>query len=579
MEKFTYRTTALEIKGIAASPGIAIGTAFVFRKEVIRATGLTLPGDAEVEREIEKFDAAVASSVKDVQQVIDHDPSLNSEVIGVLESHLEFLTDPQLRSDVVDLISSHKAYAIDAVAQVIESTAATFSGLDSEYMRARAADVQDIGERILRHLSQSVSAKPELTDNSIVIAHDIPPSDTIAMDLRKVVGFATQLGSRTSHTAILARSRNIPAVLGCGESLSVVNDGDIVIVDGLNGVIHINPPGYMIDDYRQRAESHQRQVSMLYSLRNRIAETADSHQIKLLANISSAEDMEASFEYGAMGAGLFRTEMLFMNRTSFPSEEEQFGYYKQVALKSRGKEITVRTMDIGGDKPLDYFELPKEENPFLGYRGIRISLDRRDIFMTQLKAILRASIFGNFRIMFPMISSLDELLAAKSLVDEAKGQLKKERLEFDRQIPLGIMIEVPSAAIMADILARESDFFSIGTNDLSQYTLAVDRGNEKVSSLYEPLNPGVLRLISFVIDEAYRNHIDVGMCGELAADPRATLLLMGMGLHEFSMSALSIPRVKSIILNNTMVTAKEVWREVKAMNSTAAIIKYLDELI
>ncbi|MEP6734892.1 MAG: phosphoenolpyruvate--protein phosphotransferase [Chryseolinea sp.] len=579
MDNLNYKSGVAEIKGVGASPGIAIGNAFRFRKEVVRATELKLSDDSEVKREIEKFDAAVNISVRDVKQVIERDSSLNREVVDVLESHLEFITDPQLRSDVVSRITDHKMFAIDSVVKVIELTTVAFNDLDSDYMRARAADVQDIGERILRNLSYSYSGKLEINENSILIAEDISPSDTIALDLSKVMGFATQLGSRTSHTAILARSKNIPAVLGCGEILASVNDGDLLIVDGLNGIVHVNPPAHLLRYYRERKEAHERQADALKSLRHHLAVTADGRQIKLLANISSADDIEDSFEYGAMGAGLFRTEMLFMNRTSFPSEQRQFECYKQVGVKSRGKEVTIRTMDIGGDKPLDYFEIPREDNPFLGYRGVRISLDRRDVFITQLRAILRASIFGNFRIMFPMISGLEELLAAKSMVEEAKSQLKTEQLEFDRQIPLGIMIEVPSAAIVADILAPEADFFSIGTNDLCQYTLAVDRGNEKIKSLYEPLNPAVLRLISFVIDAARQNNIDVGMCGEFAADPKSTLLLIGMGLHEFSMSASSIPRVKNVILNHTEAKAREIWRDVKSMRSTDSIIKYLEALI
>ena len=576
MEKARNKT-GLEINGVAASPGISIGKAYVIRKNEIVSTGILLKNEDDVLKEIEKFAKAVQASVDEVEVL--KNKGENTEENEILETHIEFLTDPQINSDVFEKITGDMKNAADAVIEVIHKAVQVFKNMNDEYMSERAADVQDIGNRILKNLHHVTDkGQQNLPSNTIIIAEDISPSDAIALDLNLVIGFATQIGAKTSHTAILAKSKNIPAVLGCGNTLNKIETNDVVIVDGTKGIVIINPTENCIEEYKIKKEAYHQTIKFLRSLKNISARTSDGVQIELLANISHADDLEESVEYGAEGAGLFRTELLFMNRNSFPLEEEQFEFYKKVALKSKGKPVIVRTIDIGGDKPLEYFKIPKEGNPFLGYRAIRICLDRKDIFVTQLKAILRASTFGNFKIMFPMISNIQELRLAKEILEEAKRELQENNIDFDKNIQIGIMIEVPSAAVTADLLAKEVDFFSIGTNDLCQYTLAVDRGNEKIKNLYDPFDPAVLRLVSYVIEQANKHNIKVGMCGELASDPQATLLLLGMGLKEFSMSAASIPSVKNVIINNSYAKAKEVCEKVMSMDNSKNIIDYLQLL-
>jgi phosphotransferase system enzyme I (PtsI) len=573
LEKIS-RPTSWEINGIAASPGIAIGQAYVIRNVERAATGLLLESESDVLKAISTFDQAVQTAVDEVE-VIKNTVGLNQEEIEILETHIEFLTDPQIRANVLEKITSNRQTVIDAVIDVINQAVQLFQKMDDAYMRARAADVQDIGNRILNILHHSTGQFQHFSPHTILVADDISPSQTITLNLSQVVAFATQVGGKTSHTAILAKSKHIPAVLGCGQALSQIQDQDVIIVDGTKGIVIINPTENRLAAYQSQKEEDDQKWQWLRSLTDAPAQTSDGVAIQLLANISSASDMEEALTYAVAGVGLFRTELLFMNRDTFPSEEEQFEFYKRVALQSKGKPVTVRTIDIGGDKPLDYFPFPKEENPFLGYRGIRICLDRQDIFVTQLRAILRASVFGNFKLMFPMISNLQELRLAKQILVETQNELAINQVAFNPDIPVGIMIEVPSAAITADLLAKEVDFFSIGTNDLCQYTLAVDRTNEKIKNLYDPYNPAVLRLISNIIEQAQKQRIQVSMCGELASDPQATLLLIGMGLIEFSMSASAIPVIKNELINHSHAEAKGVWEQVKTMASSTRIIDYL----
>jgi phosphotransferase system enzyme I (PtsI) len=569
--------TGSEIIGIAASPGISIGTAYVLGRNEIVPTGILLEKEGDAATEIEKFDNAVEASVKEVEALKNDDSlTLRDEEIEILETHIEFLTDPQIREDVLKKISTDRKNVIDAVIEVIHATVTVFKTMDDQYMNDRAADIQDIGNRILKNLHKAPGkVRQTFPFHTIIIANDISPSDAITIDIERVIGFATWAGGKTSHTAILAKSKSIPAVLGCGDALNNIKNNDVIIIDGTNGVVIRNPPADCLSAYTLKKEAYDQENNFLRSLKTKACRTSDGIEITLRANISNARDMEESLEYGAEGAGLFRTELLFMNRNSFPSEDEQFEFYKNVALKSKGKPVVARTIDIGGDKPLEYFNFPKEENPFLGYRAIRICLDRSDIFVMQLKAILRASVFGNFKIMFPMISNIQELRLAKEILKETKKELRKNNIAFASDVQVGIMIEVPSAAITADLLAKEVDFFSIGTNDLCQYTLAVDRGNEKIKDLYTPYHPAVLRLIRYIIEQADKHNISVSMCGELASDPQATLLLAGMGLKEFSMSAASIPAIKNILINNSYANAKEVCEKVMAMDNSKSITAYL----
>ena len=568
----------MTISGIGVSPGIAIGKAHVIKKQAVVLTSILLLNDEEITIAIEKFDNAVAVSVTEVETMMSsHNASQGSEGLEILEAHIELLSDPQIREDVMEKIKTERKNVNDAVIEVIQAAVEIFKSMDNDYMSARAADIEDIGNRLVKNLASDIEASHEYEAGTIIIAEDLAPSDTISMDITKIAGFATQIGGKTSHAAIIAKSRGIPAVVGCGIDLKSVQDGDSLILDGQSGCIIINPGKELIENFETKRESWLKELNLLKSLKDTSANTADGTEIHLLANIADSAEMENALEFGAQGSGLFRTELLFLGRNDFPSEEEQFEFYKAVALKAKGKPVTVRTLDIGGDKQLPYFNFPEEQNPFLGYRAIRLCLDRKDIFITQLKAILRASAFGKLKIMFPMIATMNEIQAAKAVLKEAMQMLKDQGVSFDNDIKIGIMIEIPSAAVIADLLAKEVDFFSIGTNDLTQYTLAVDRMNEKIKDLYDPFDPGVLRLITNVIEQGHKNQIEVGMCGELAGDPRATLLLLGMGLKEFSMSALSIPVIKNKIIKTNLADAQKTHQEVMQMDNSKDITNYLQE--
>ncbi len=568
------------MKGIGVSPGISIGKAYVLKAGKNTLSGRLLKSEVEAIAETTRFDRAVNLAINEIE-AIKKDPSLTlaDEDLAILETQIEFLSDPQIKADVSDKIYKDKKNANDALIEVIDSVVQLFQNMEDEYLRARSADVQDIGNRILKHLNEeNTGTNKVFGPDTIIIADDLAPSDTITMDVTNVIGFATRAGSKTSHTAIIAKSRGIPAVIGCGKGLLAIKNDDVIILDGEKGLVHVNPIQEVLSEYVKKRAAYATHSVRLKSLKDIPSITTDGTPISLLANISKADDMEAVFENGGEGAGLLRTELLFMNRDSFPTEEEQFEFYKQVAIKSKNIPVIVRTIDIGGDKQLPYFDLPHEQNPFLGYRAIRICLDRPVLFITQLKAILRASLFGNLQIMLPMISNVQELRAAKEILEQSKEELLRHNIPFNRLIKLGIMIETPSAAITADILAKEVDFFSIGTNDLCQYTLAVDRMNEKIAHLYDPFNPGVLRLIDYVIKQANEHQIHVGMCGEMASDPKATLLLLGMGLRDFSMSAGSIPSIKNIIINNSLSTAKNIYNKVIEMDNSQSILAYLQEV-
>jgi phosphotransferase system enzyme I (PtsI) len=568
------------MKGIGVSPGISTGKAFVIRKTEAALSGILLKNGNEIAVEIARFEAAVSSAAEEIE-AIKSAPGLilSEDESAILETQVELILDPQLKDDVVEKITADKKTACDALSEVAGNLVSMFEGMDDTYMSARAADIKDIGARILKHLHNPGEATIQKFDaDVIIIADDISPSETITMDLQHVAGFATRAGSKTSHATIIAKARGIPAIVGCGEELSTIQNGDLIILDGLTGRIYVNPEEEIINEYQLKSEIYKQRARKLNDLKGVPSITTDGKEIMLTANISAIDDMDQVFENGGAGVGLLRTELLFMNRESFPSEDEQFEFYKSIALRSKNKPVIVRTIDIGGDKQLPYFNLPTELNPFLGYRAIRVCLDRPELFIKQLKAILRASIFGDLKIMFPMIANVQEVRAAKKILGEAKKELISGGIPFNVNIQTGIMIEVPSAAITADILAKEVDFFSIGTNDLCQYTLAVDRMNEKIAHLYDTFNPGVLRLISNVIEQGNKHNIHVGMCGEMASDPLATLLLMGMGLKEFSMGPASISEIKNIIINQSEKKAKQVCRDVMEMDSSENIVSYLKQL-
>jgi len=568
-----------EIKGIGVSPGISIGKARWLNKMKGVATGVLLQNEEGILEATILFETAIRLSVEEIEALLEErNASLSEEEMAILEIQVELITDPQLNDDVLALIRVDKKNANDALLEVIASLVKLFESMEDEYMRARSADMKDAGDRIWKNLHKHQTSLQNYEPGTIIIAQELAPSDTIGMDLRYIAGFATQAGSSTAHTAIIARAKGMPAVVGCGIALNDVKDGALLILDGKAGEVYCNPDNEIIEIFREKQARFIRLNEEQKQLKNVPAITTDGTKITLLANIGGVDDLEAINDNGGEGVGLFRTELLFMERASFPSEDEQFELYKQVALRSKGRPLIIRTMDLGGDKDLPYFDLPVEQNPFLGYRAIRICLDRPDVFLAQLKAILRASVFGDVRIMFPMISGAQELRAAKSALEDAKRLLAGSGIPFNAQIKTGIMIEVPSAAITADILAKEADFFSIGTNDLCQYTLAVDRMNSKISYLYDPFDPAVLRLIGFVLDQAAKHGIPAGMCGELAGDPLATKLLLGMGLRDFSMSAATIPAIKKIIISASLEEAKRVYETVKQMDNSETIKAYLKGL-
>lgn len=532
------------MKGIGVSPGIAIGRAWVLRPAMTRTGGLPVDA-AGIEREIEVYRDAVGQAAASLEKLMEQAGDA-AEILGI---QLELLYDPLWESEVIDRIR-RRSPVRDAVLGATEQVSGQFADMEDRYLRERAADIRDMGNRLVRILDgEALDASPGQGE-WIVVAAELTPSDTIGLGDR-VVGFATQAGGATSHAAIVARLRGLPAVTGV--SVGAVTHGDWLVLDGDQGLVLINPQDTEIEEYRSRQESFAERRRRLAALKDREAVTTDGVRIELLANIGSVADMDASLTQGAEGVGLLRTELLFMDRETLPAEEEQFQFYKTVLLHAGGRPVTIRTLDIGGDKPLPYLGLASEANPFLGYRAIRISLDRPALFLTQLRAILRASAFGKCRILFPMIGSVEELRRARGFVAVALEDLRASGQPFDVAVPVGVMIEIPSAALTADVLAQEADFFSIGTNDLTQYVLAVDRMNEQIAALYDPYHPAVLRLIREVIEQGHRHGIPVGMCGELAGDPRATELLLRMGLREFSMAAGSIPVIKELILQSKTV--------------------------
>ena len=474
---------------------------------------------------------------------------MGAEKAEVFEAHITLLDDPEFTGAMMNEIETNSVNGLKAIQSVADSFVAIFESMDNEYMRERAADIKDVSKRILANFAGKGGDGFAITENNtVVVAHDLTPSDTAGLDRSKVVGFITNIGGRTSHAAIMARTLEIPAVLGLGDITDCVKNGDTVIVDGITGDVIINPSEEVLAEYQAKKEKFQAEQEELKKLINVKTTTKSGRRIEVCGNIGKPEDVLGVIANGGDGVGLFRTEFLYMDRESAPTEDEQFEAYKFVLEKMEGKQVVIRTLDIGGDKTLPYLPLPQEMNPFLGYRAIRLCLDRKEIFKVQLRALLRASVYGKLAVMFPMISGLQEFEQAKEVVEECKAELKAEGKEYSDSIQWGIMVEIPAAAVYADELAKHVDFFSIGTNDLIQYTLAADRMSEKVSYLYNPMHPAVLRLIKMTIDGAHKHGKWVGMCGEMAGDEAAIPTLVEYGLDEFSMSATSILNAKKIML-------------------------------
>ncbi|OAB29960.1 phosphoenolpyruvate--protein phosphotransferase [Paenibacillus macquariensis subsp. defensor] len=535
-----------KISGIAASAGIAIARAFILEHPDY-SVQKTQVNDAQAE--LDKLDDALQQSSVELEAIKERTlQELGEKKAEIFASHLLILNDPEFIDPVKSLITTESINASYALNEIANQFIAMFENMKSAYLQERAADMRDVSKRILKHLLGISQISPaEIAEETIVIAEDLTPSDTAQLNRKYVKGFTTNIGGRTSHSAIMARSLEIPAVVGTQNVLSQVTSGDLVIVDGLAGEVLINPSEEVVAEYRIKQQAYDQQIAEWKKLRDLPTLTKDNVQVELAANIGTPADVEGVLDNGGEAVGLYRTEFLYMGRDKLPSENVQYNAYKTVLEKMNGKPVVVRTLDIGGDKELPYLEMPKEMNPFLGFRAIRLCLDRQDIFRVQLRALLRASVHGNLRIMFPMIATLGEFRAAKTVLLEEKGKLTSEGVTVSDNIQLGIMVEIPSTAVLADQFAKEVDFFSIGTNDLIQYTMAADRMNERVSYLYQPYNPSILRLIDMVIKAAHKQGKWVGMCGEMAGDETAIPLLIGLGLDEFSMSASSILPARSLI--------------------------------
>lgn len=537
---------SIKLKGIGAASGITIAKAFKLEHVGVSIEKKSIDS---VEEEIEKFNQALTKSKAELETIREQAlTELGQEKAEIFSAHLLVLSDPELIDVVKDKIKNEKVnadFALDEVAQMFVSM---FEGMDNEYMRERAADIRDVTKRVLNHLLRiKMVSLTSVNEEVVIIAEELTPSDTAQLNRKYVKGFATDIGGPTSHSAIMARSLEIPSVVGTKEVMTKVETGMLVIVDGIEGDVVVNPSKEEIDFYSAKKDSYEAQKAEWAKLVEETTVSKDGHHVELAANIGTPNDLEGVFKNGAEGVGLYRTEFLYMGRDELPTEEEQFEAYKSVVEGMGGKPVVIRTLDIGGDKELPYLQLPKELNPFLGFRAIRFCLERKDIFRTQLRALLRASAYGNLKIMFPMIATLEEYRQAKAILIEEKQQLMDAGVKVPYKIEVGIMVEIPSTAVLADIFAKEVDFFSIGTNDLIQYTMAADRMNEQVSYLYQPYNPAILRLVKLVIDAAHKEGKWVGMCGEMAGDSIAIPILLGIGLDEFSMSASSVLAARSQI--------------------------------
>ena len=564
-------------KGTGASPGIALGRALVIEHSELVIEKKTIEN---IDEEIQKLESAVKVSKEELTKVKEKAlAELGEHEAEIFEAHLLVLEDPELIGSAISKIRDEKVNADYALNEIKEMFVAMFESMDNEYMRERAADIKDVTNRVLRHiLGIKVVDLAGLDEEVVLIAHDLTPSDTATMNKNMVLGFLTDIGGRTSHTAIMARTLEIAAVVGLNDITKKVKDGDYIVFNGDTGEVIVNPDEETKAKYASLKEEFEEYRKSLELLKGQASITTDGRHVELAGNIGSPNDVEGLIKNDAEGVGLYRTEFLYMDKEdSFPTEEEQYEAYKAVLEGMNNKPIVIRTLDIGGDKELPYFEMEAEMNPFLGDRAIRLCLDRKDIFKTQLRALYRASVHGKLRIMFPMISSLEELLDAKEVIKEVLKELDAENIAYSNDVEVGMMIEIPSAAVISDVLAKHVDFFSIGTNDLIQYTCAVDRMNQKISHLYNQFNPAVLRLIKMVIDNAHKEGKWVGMCGESAGDQRMIPILLGFGLDEFSMSPISILPARKLITSLSYADMQKFADEVLAMGTAKEIKEYVDK--
>jgi len=564
------------LQGIAVSPGVVIGKAYVVDRSRIHVSKSTLTED-EVKSEIARFKRAVASSkdqLADIRRKLSLD--IGEEHGYILDSHVMILDDKMLVNGTVEAIKGQMVNAEYALKEVITRFMGIFDKMGDEYLRERRLDIEHVGERILRNLSgKAVESLLDIPEEAVVIAHDLAPSDTFQMRKDRVVAFATDIGSKTSHTAIMARSLEMPAVVGLENITELVKTGDPIIVDGGQGVVIINPDKQTFLDYLESQRRFKYFEKELIKLNRLPAQTLDGHEVHLAANVEMPEDVDSILRHGARGVGLFRTEFLFLNRTELPTEEEHFQACKKIAERMDPNYVIVRTFDLGGDKIPISVPIKDEINPALGLRAIRFSLVWKEIFKTQLRGILRASAFGNLKLMYPMISGVSEIREANLMLREVMDELRDEHIPFNEALEVGVMVEIPSAGVTADLLAKEADFFSIGTNDLIQYSLAIDRQNEHVAYLYEPLHPAVLRFLKMIVDAGHRQGIPVGMCGEMAGEPLYSLVLMGLGIDELSMNPFSIPRMKKVIRQANMKEAMELAEKVMGFATPEEANRYV----
>ncbi|MBO8178810.1 MAG: phosphoenolpyruvate--protein phosphotransferase [Bacillus sp. (in: Bacteria)] len=564
--------------GKPASNGIAIAKAYRLIEPDLTVNKTSIE---KVEEEVSRFRSAVEQAKEELEAIRDHAKEhLGEDKAEIFEAHILVLSDPELLTAIEDKISSESVNAEFALKEVSDMFVTMFEQMDNAYMKERAADIRDVTKRVLSHLLGVQLPNPSLiSEEVIIIAEDLAPSDTAQLNKTYVKAFTTDIGGKTSHTAIMARSMEIPAVVGTKTATKEIEHGDLVIVDGIKGEVHVNPTPEVVEKYKKEQAAYEEQKKVWAKLLHEKSISADGHQVELAANIGTPDDLEGVINNGAEGIGLFRTEFLYMGRTELPSEEEQFEAYKTVLEKMEGKPVVVRTIDIGGDKELPYLNLPKEMNPFLGFRAIRLCLEEQEMFRTQLRALLRASVYGNLKIMFPMIATLDELHQAKAILSEEKEKLVSEGVQVAEQIEVGMMVEIPSTAVIADQFAKEVDFFSIGTNDLIQYTFAADRMNERISYLYQPYHPAILRLVKMVIDAAHKEGKWVGMCGEMAGDETAIPILLGLGLDEFSMSATSVLKARSQIRQLNKAEMEQLANNVLQLATTDEVIQAVQKAI
>lgn len=559
------------IKGIPASPGIAIGKAFLYKEanlEILEKSILSK------EEELERLIKGREIAKKQLEEIKESTlKKLGKDKADIFEGHITLLEDEELFSEIESKISDKKCTAEFALNEAIDEYANMLANLEDAYFKERAGDLRDIGRRWLYGvINAQIVDFSKLEPETIIVARELNPSDTAQINLENVLAFITEIGGKTAHSSIMARSLELPAVVGVGAVLENLEDNQILIVDALKGEVIVDPDEKTLKIYREKREDFLKEKEELKALKDKEAISKDGTEVDVWGNIGSPNDLKGIISNGGFGIGLYRTEFLFMEKDSFPTEDEQFEAYKTVAEGLKGYPVTIRTMDIGGDKSLPYMELPQEDNPFLGWRAIRVCLDRQEILKTQFRALLRASKYGQIKVMLPMIMDIEEVRKARAIFENCKKELREEGIEFDEKIMLGIMVETPAVAFRAKYFAKECDFFSIGTNDLTQYTLAVDRGNEKISNLYDTYNPAVLQAIKMLIDGAHEGGIKISMCGEFAGDENAVAILFGMGLDAFSMSGISIPRVKRILMKLDKKECEDLVERILLL-STASEIK------